>query len=47
MGDKSVEAPSGVTSGELVAVLQAMDEKYKPLFDALLSKEGGNSRTEI
>jgi hypothetical protein len=47
MGDKSADAPSGVTSGELAAVLQAMDEKYKPLFDALLSKEGGNSRTEI
>jgi hypothetical protein len=47
MSEKSVEAPSGVTSGELTAVLQAMDEKYKPLFDALLSKEGGNSRTEI
>ena len=44
MGDKS-DKTSGVTAEELAAVLRAMDEKYKPLFDAL-SKQGGSSRTE-
>ena len=42
MGDKQ----SAVTSGELAAVLQAMDEKYGSLFDAL-SKQGGSSRSEV
>lgn len=41
MGDKQ----SAVTTGELAALLQAMDEKYKSLFDAL-SKQGGSSRSE-
>ena len=44
MGDNS-DKPSAVTAGELAAVLQAMDEKYKSLFDAL-SKQGGSSRPE-
>ncbi|XP_071681833.1 uncharacterized protein [Lolium perenne] len=44
MGDKS-DKPSVVTSGELVAVLQAMDEKYRFMFDAL-SKQGGSSRPD-
>ncbi|CAN6195794.1 unnamed protein product [Urochloa humidicola] len=36
---------SGVTARELAAVLQAMDEKYRSLFDAL-SKQGGSLRAE-
>jgi hypothetical protein len=38
MGD-TPEASAGVTAGELAAVLQAMDEKYRSLFD-VLSKTG-------
>lgn len=45
MADKD-DAPATVTAGELAAVLQAMDEKYRPLFDAL-SKLGGGSRPEV
>ena len=37
-------APAAVTAGELAAVLQAMDEKYQVLFDAI-SKQGA-SRSE-
>lgn len=37
--------PSTVTVGELAAVLQAMDAKYKALFDAI-SKQGESSRPE-
>lgn len=44
MGDKD-DAPTGVTAGELAAVLQAMDEKYKLLFEAM-SKQGGSSKPE-
>lgn len=39
-------APAGVTAGELAAVLQAMDEKYRVLFDAI-NKQAGNSRSEV
>lgn len=38
-------SPSVVTARELAAVLQAMDEKYKALFDAI-SKQGESSRPE-
>ena len=44
MGDK--DASPGVTAGELVAVLKAMDEKYSSLFDAL-SRQGGSLRAEV
>ncbi|XBI73823.1 hypothetical protein VPH35_067484 [Triticum aestivum] len=44
MGDKDA-APSGVTAGELAAVLQAMDDKYRLLFEAM-SKQGGSSKPE-
>ena len=40
------DAPATVTTSELAAVLQAMDKKYKTLFDAL-SKQGGGSRPEV
>ena len=36
---------SKVTVGELAAVLEALDAKYKPLFDAL-SKKGESSRAD-
>ena len=39
------DAPSVVTVKELVAVLQAMDEKYKVLFDAI-QKQGESSKSE-
>ncbi|WVZ90773.1 hypothetical protein U9M48_037041, partial [Paspalum notatum var. saurae] len=45
MGDNT-DAPRGVTAGELAAVLQAMDEKYRSLFDAL-SRQVGSSRAEV
>jgi hypothetical protein len=45
MGDK-LEASAGVTAGELAAVLQAMDEKYRSLFD-VLSRQGGSLRSEV
>lgn len=44
MGE-NVNAPAAVTAGELAAVLQSMDEKYRALFDAI-SKQAGNSRPE-
>uniref|UniRef100_A0ACD6ARQ2 Uncharacterized protein n=1 Tax=Avena sativa TaxID=4498 RepID=A0ACD6ARQ2_AVESA len=44
-GDES-GSTSGVTAKELAAVLQAMDEKYRLLFDAIC-KQGENSRPEI
>jgi hypothetical protein len=44
--EKNSGAPSGVTAGELAAVLQAMDEKYRPLFDALSRQQGGGLRPE-
>lgn len=44
MGDNE-GVPAAVTAGELAAVLQAMDERYKSLFDAI-SKQAGNSRPE-
>lgn len=37
--------PSTVTVGELAAVLEAMDARYKSLFDAM-SKQGESSRSE-
>jgi predicted MarR family transcription regulator len=37
--------PSTVTLGELAAVLEAMDARYKSLFDAM-SKQGESSRSE-
>jgi hypothetical protein len=40
MGDNS-GAPAGVTAGELAAVLKAMDDKYRPLLDALSRQQGG------
>ena len=40
------ETPATVTTPELAAILQAMDEKYKTLFDAH-SKQGGGSRPEV
>ena len=43
MGDNT-DAP-GVTAGELAAVLQAMDEKYRTPYDAL-SKRAESSRTD-
>jgi hypothetical protein len=45
MGD-TPEASAGVTAGELAAVLQAMDEKYRSLFD-VLSRQGGSLRSEV
>jgi hypothetical protein len=45
MGDNT-DAPAAVTAGELAAVLQAMDEKYRSLFDAI-SKQAGSSKSEI
>jgi hypothetical protein len=39
-------APTGVTTGELAAVLQAMDEKYRLLFEAI-GKQGGSSKSEL
>lgn len=45
MGDDD-GSPSVVTTKELAAVLQAMDEKYRSLFDAI-SKQGQSSRTDI
>jgi len=45
MGDKP-EASAGVTAEELAAVLRAMDEKYRSLFD-VLSIQGGSSRAEV
>jgi hypothetical protein len=45
MGDNA-DTPAGVTTGELAAVLQAMDEKYRLLFDAL-GRQGGSSRAEV
>lgn len=39
------DAPSVVTVKELAAVLQAMDEKYKVLFDAI-RKQGESSKSE-
>ncbi|EMS56259.1 hypothetical protein TRIUR3_07643 [Triticum urartu] len=38
------DAPA-VTSGELAAVLRAMDEKYRALFDAI-SKQASSSKSE-
>ena len=43
MGDK--DASAGVTAGELAAVLQAMDERYRSLFDAI-SKQAASSKSE-
>lgn len=43
MGDK--DASAGVTAGELAAVLQAMDERYMSLFDAI-SKQAASSKSE-
>jgi hypothetical protein len=40
MGD----IPAAVTSSELAAMLQAMDERYRMMFDAL-SKQAESSRT--
>src|SRR6266540_6522634 len=37
---------TGVMAGELAAVLQAMDEKYRTLFDAL-NRRAESSRTEV
>ena len=45
MGDNT-GTPKAVTAGELAAVLQAMDEKYKPLFDALSRQQAGGLRPE-
>ena len=40
--------PVAVSSGELAAVLQAMDEKYNKLFDALSKQQGGGRQeTEV
>ena len=39
-------ASGAVTSAELAAVLQEIDEKYSKFFDAL-SKQGGGSRPEV
>ena len=44
MGDKDA-APSGVTAGELAAVLRAMDEKYRLLFETI-GKQGESSKLE-
>jgi hypothetical protein len=44
MGDKS-DKQLAITSGELAELLQAIDDKYKSMFDAL-SKQGGSSRLE-
>lgn len=41
-----MNALASVTAGELAAVLQSMDEKYRALFDAI-SKQAGSSRSEI
>ena len=43
MGDK--DASAGVTAGELAAVLKAMDERYRSLFDAI-SKQAASSKSE-
>lgn len=39
------DAPA-VTSGELAAVLRAMDEKYRALFDAI-SKQASSSNQRL
>uniref|UniRef100_A0ACD5W740 Uncharacterized protein n=1 Tax=Avena sativa TaxID=4498 RepID=A0ACD5W740_AVESA len=45
MGDNN-GASTAVTTTELAALLQAMDERYRLLFDAI-SKQAGNSRPEL
>src|SRR6266498_3094063 len=40
----NTDAP-GVTAGELAAILQTMDEKYRLLFEAL-GKQGSSSKSE-
>uniref|UniRef100_A0ACD6ADD2 Uncharacterized protein n=1 Tax=Avena sativa TaxID=4498 RepID=A0ACD6ADD2_AVESA len=45
MGDNT-SAPGAVTTSELAAVLQAMDERYKVLFDAI-SRQAESSRKEV
>lgn len=45
MGDKNI-VPAAVTTGELAALLQAMDERYMTLFDAI-NKQAASSRPEV
>lgn len=43
-GEVSTSTP--VTSGELAAVLRAMDERYSQMFDALSKQQGGGARQD-
>uniref|UniRef100_A0ACD5XWJ6 Uncharacterized protein n=1 Tax=Avena sativa TaxID=4498 RepID=A0ACD5XWJ6_AVESA len=45
MGDNN-GTPAAVTTGELAALLQAMDQRYGALFDAI-SRQAGNARSEV
>ena len=41
------ETSTSVSAGELTAFLQAMDDRYKNLFDALSKQQGGRQETEV
>jgi hypothetical protein len=42
------ETSTPVSAGELTAFLQAMDDRYKTLFDALSKQQGGGRQeTEV
>ncbi|KAK1614827.1 hypothetical protein QYE76_020344 [Lolium multiflorum] len=41
-----VSTPTPVTSGELAAVLRAIDERYSQMFDALSKQQGGGARQD-
>lgn len=45
MGDNN-GTPAAVTTGELAALLQAMDQRYGALFDTI-SRQAGNARSEV
>jgi hypothetical protein len=46
MGDNTGGATETVTARELAAVLEAMDERYRPLFAAMTKQAGGSKPEE-